>query len=196
MAKRAAGQEERQAAFAELKRGLERATHLVQQLLTLARQESGVAERARQPVDLVQLAHDVVADFALNAHVRQIDLGIGSEMPAVIEGDPDTLRIMLNNLVDNALRYTEAGGRIDVSVQADADAVALIVEDSGPGIPEADLERVFDRFYRADGGLVKGSGLGLAIVRRIAQTHGGQASVCNTAHGLRACVRFSGARNS
>lgn len=190
LAERAADSGERQAAFADLKRGLERAIHLVQQLLTLARQEPGVYERTRQPVDLVQLAHSVVADFALQADARRVDLGIGSETPATIEGDADALRIMLNNLVDNALHYTPAGGRIDVSVQADADAFSLSVEDSGPGIPEADLPRVFDRFYRADGGQVKGSGLGLAIVRQIAQAHGAEAAVSNTGHGLRACVRF------
>ncbi len=192
LAERAAGDAERQAAFADLKRGLERAIHLVQQLLTLARQEPGVYEAAQQAVDLVQLVHSVIADFALSADARRIDLGIGGETPAVVEGDAGALRIMLNNLVDNALRYTPEGGRIDVSVQADADACSIIVEDSGPGIPEADLARVFDRFYRAggDGDQVEGSGLGLAIVRQIAQAHGAEASLSNTGHGVRACVRF------
>lgn len=190
LAERAASAEERQVAFADLKRGLERAIHLVQQLLTLARQEPGVSEPAHRPVDLALLAHSVVADFALHAVTRRIDLGIGSEAPAVVDGDADDLRIMLNNLVDNALHYTPEGGRIDVSVLAAADAFSIIVQDSGPGIPEDDLTRVFDRFYRADGGQVKGSGLGLAIVRQIAQAHGAEVMLRNSGHGLCASVRF------
>ena len=133
LAERASGETERQAAFADLKRGLERAIHLVQQLLTLARQEPGVSERVRQPVDLVLLAHSVIADFALSADTRRIDLGIGSETPATVQGDADALRIMLNNLVDNALHYTPEGGRIDLAVEADADAFSIVVQDSGPG---------------------------------------------------------------
>jgi two-component system OmpR family sensor kinase len=190
LAERAATPAERQETFADLKRGLERAIHLVQQLLTLARQEPGVLEQPPQLVDLVQLAHNVVADFALKADARHIDLGIGRETPAVVKGNSDALRILLNNLVDNALRYTPPHGRVDVSVQAEAGAVALIVEDTGPGIPELELERVFDRFYRADSGSANGSGLGLAIVRQIALSHGAEASAANTGHGLRVCVRF------
>jgi len=194
LAERAADADERQAAFADLKRGLERAIHLVQQLLTLARQEPGVYEAARQLVDLRRLAHSVVGDFALAADARGIDLGIAdaaapTDAPADIEGDADALRILANNLVDNALRHTPAGGRIDLSVRADAEAVTLIVEDSGPGIAPADLERVFDRFYRA-GGQGGGSGLGLAIVRQIAAAHDAEATLENTGHGLRARVRF------
>lgn len=185
-----AGAAERPAAFADLKRGLERATHLVQQLLTLARQEPGVYERVRQPVDLVQLAHSVIADFAWHADARRIDLGIGAETPAAIVGDAEALRILLNNLVDNAVRHTPEGGRIDVSVAADARSCSLIVEDSGPGIPEAEQERVFDRFYRADGDQTKGSGLGLAIVREIALAHGATVTLGNHGRGLRVLVRF------
>ncbi len=190
LAERASDATERQAAFADLKRGLERAIHLVQQLLTLARQEPGVSERVRQPVDLVLLAHSVIADFALSADTRRIDLGIGSETPATVQGDADALRIMLNNLVDNALHYTPEGGRIDLAVEADADAFSIVVQDSGPGIAEAELTRVFDRFYQAGDTPAKGSGLGLAIVRQIAVAHGAQATLSNTGHGLRACVRF------
>ena len=156
LAERASDATERQVAFADLKHGLERAIRLVQQLLTLARQEPGVSERVRQPVDLVLLAHSVIADFALSADTRRIDLGIGSETPATVQGDADALRIMLNNLVDNALHYTPEGGRIDVAVEADADTVSIVVQDSGPGIPEAELTRVFDRFYQAGGAQAKG----------------------------------------
>ena len=100
------------------------------------------------------------------------DLGFeGSETPVEINGNPLLLAELLNNLVDNALRYTPRGGHITVRVQAQGDQGVLEVEDSGPGIAPEERERVFDRFYRVLGTLSDGSGLGLAIVREIAQKH-------------------------
>jgi signal transduction histidine kinase len=90
----------------------------------------------------------------------------------VLSGDPDALRTLISNLVDNAIRYTPAGGRVDVALADDAGRTALTVRDSGPGIAIEDRERVFDRFYRGSGaGGIRGSGLGLAIVKRIAERH-------------------------
>jgi two-component system OmpR family sensor kinase len=193
LAERAAGEGERQAAFGDLKQGLERATHLLQQLLTLARQEPGAFEQAHAELDLRALLHSVVGDFALAAHARQVDLGISSETPASVSGNADALRILFNNLIDNALQYSPAGSSIDVSLAADAAGVTVTVQDGGPGIPEADLERVFDRFYRAaeSQSQTRGSGLGLAIVRQIADAHRASVSLKNTGHGLRASVRFT-----
>jgi two-component system OmpR family sensor kinase len=96
-----------------------------------------------------------------------------------VRGDADALATLLSNLVDNALRYTPQGGRVDVGVAIDSGRAMLSVRDSGPGIPEADRERVFDRFVRGSvtAGAVRGSGLGLSIVKRIAERHGAHITV-------------------
>jgi two-component system OmpR family sensor kinase len=192
LAERATDENERQAAFGDLKQGLERATHLLQQLLTLARQEPGAFDQAHAELDLRALLHSVIGDFALAAHERQVDLGISTETPASVTGNADALRILFNNLIDNALQYSPAGSTIDVSLAAGAAGVTVAVQDGGPGIPEADLERVFDRFYRAadSQSQTRGSGLGLAIVKQIADAHQASVSLQNTGHGLLASVRF------
>ena len=180
IAERAGTDAERRAALAELKAGLARATHLVEQLLTLAREEPGVAERPFAPVNLVELARSVVGDHAAIAAARGVDLGIAGEHAEsaadriVVNGDAAGLRALLSNLVDNAVRYAPAGGRVDVGLDKEGQDVVLAVRDSGPGIPASERGRVFDRFYRvpAPGATdVSGSGLGLAIVKRIAERH-------------------------
>lgn len=163
--------EEREAAFDDLQRGVSRAIHLVAQLLTLARQEPEVSQRPLQPVDLSEIARLVVAEQTPSAMARHIDLGIGDAFQSVIQGDPEGLRVMLGNLVDNAIRYSPAGGRVDVAVTHEDHRALLTVVDEGPGIPVADRGRVFDRFFRGTELDVPGSGLGLAIVKSIAERH-------------------------
>ena len=182
LAERATTEAERRAALGELRSGLDRANHLVGQLLTLAREEPGVIDRPLARVDLAALAREVVADAAAQAAARGIDLGItgapaggdaSEAAAALVTGDAVSLRTLLSNLVDNALRYTPAGGRIDIGSAGDNGATLLSVRDAGPGIPVAEHARVFDRFYRAPGAAgVPGSGLGLAIVKSIADRHG------------------------
>jgi len=173
LAERATTDVERAAALTELKGGLERATRLVEQLLTLAREEPGVSALAPSTVDLSVSAREVIADLAPLAGAKGIDLGLSATPSSTVSGDPDALRTLISNLVDNAIRYTPAGGRVDVALAEDARAVVLTVRDSGPGIPPEDRERVFDRFYRGGGaGAIRGSGLGLAIVKQIAERHG------------------------
>jgi two-component system OmpR family sensor kinase len=187
---RATDEEERAAALVELKQGFERATHLVQQLLTLARQEPGSARKEKLEVDLEALARAVVAELVPVAQDRKIDLGIAASVPAEVRGDADALRAMLGNIVENAIKYTPEGGTVDVSVSADG-GPCFIVQDSGPGIPEDQLARVFDRFYRVPGTAVRGSGLGLAIAKEVADAHGATIALRNTGHGLRAEIVFS-----
>ena len=163
--------EEREAAFDDLQRGVSRAIHLVAQLLTLARQEPEVSQRALEPVDLSESARLVVAEQTQLASARQVDLGISDEVRSVVHGDPEALRVMLGNLVDNAIRYSPAGGRVDVAVTHADHRALLTVVDEGPGIPVADRGRVFDRFFRGTELDVPGSGLGLAIVKSIADRH-------------------------
>lgn len=183
LAERADNTEARQIAFANLKSGLARANHLVQQLLTLARQEPGAFPQAQGPVPLDQLAASTVADFSLQAGKLGIDLGIAITEPVTVAGQTDSLRILLGNLIDNALRYTPAPGRIDVSISQTEQGAALLVADSGPGIPADELPRVLDRFYRVAGSKTEGSGLGLAIVQQIATAHHAKLELANRPEG-------------
>ncbi len=189
---------QREAAFDELDRGIARSTHLVAQLLQMARLNA--QEHPREPVAVRcdRLAAEVVAAFSAQAEAHGTDLGLAHSDPATVIADPMDLRVLLDNLVDNALRHTPCGSRVDLRVEHDAASrtVRLIVDDDGPGIPEADRERVLERFVRlhtpqapAD---TQGSGLGLAIVARIADRNGGRLALDRSpSGGLRVCIRFS-----
>lgn len=173
LAERAKTDEQRTAAFAKLHDRLDRSTHLVQQLLTLARHEPQMEAQDFRDVDFQKLAQQVVADQAPLAESQGIDLGVEtSAMATAVKGDADGLRIMLGNLVNNAIRYTPSNGRVDVIVLMQEGHPTLRVRDTGPGIPSDERSRVFDRFYRREGTGVSGSGLGLAIVKNIADHHG------------------------
>ena len=172
LVERAAGDTERGAALDELKRGLQRTGHTVQQLLTLARLEPGAVSIPSVRVELATLAREAVVEQTRVAEARDIDLGLAEvDSRAVVMGDAEALRILLSNLLANALRYTPRGGRVDVSCRMRDGQPVLEIADTGPGIPEAERERVFDRFYRRPGEQESGSGLGLAIVRAIADRH-------------------------
>lgn len=170
---RAADPEARKVAVSRLTAGIDRATRLVEQLLVLARQEASAANGAvTRPVDLAELARRTVGDLVGLAAAKEVDLGLQHADPVTIEGQPDALHILLRNLVENAVKYTPNGGTVDIAVRAEKDAATIIVEDSGPGIPPEERERVFDRFYRVAGSEAAGSGLGLAIIKAIAERHG------------------------
>ena len=191
LAERADSPEERLAAFQDLKHGLERAMHLVHQLLTLARQEPGVRQHVE--LDLTALVQGVIADMSPLAMHRNIDLGMTETVAVSVRGDADALRILFNNLLVNAVHYSAPGTTVDVAMQALAGSVVVTIQDNGPGIPAEHMERVFDRFYRAADAqtqAVVGSGLGLAIVRQIADLHGINVQLENTHPGLRVTVRF------
>ncbi|NMG73232.1 sensor histidine kinase [Aromatoleum diolicum] len=150
----------------------ERASHLINQLLSLARAEASFEKLyAVEQVDLRPLVRDVAQDLFPRAQEKDIDLGVeGTSEPLIVEGNPVLLREMIKNLVDNAIKYTPAGGRVTARTRH-AGAPIFEVEDTGVGIPEADRERVFERFYRVLGSGEDGSGLGLPIVREIAELH-------------------------
>ncbi len=157
--------------------GIERATRLVEQLLVLARQEGGQQELRLEPVNLSELVRRTLGDMAALAQARQIDLGLHYADEVMVSGQSDALIILLRNLVDNAIKYTPSGGTVDIDLRrvpgkgAAAGRILLSVEDSGPGIPPEERERVFSRFYRVPGSPAGGSGLGLAIIRSIAERH-------------------------
>jgi two-component system OmpR family sensor kinase len=191
VAERATDQAERSAALSSLKQGVERASHVVQQLLTLAREED---QPASEPgaVRLDELARDVIAQYTPLAQSRRVDLGLAKSEAVTVAGAAAALRTLLSNLVDNAVRYTPAPGRVDVAVFRDGPQAALEVSDSGPGIPPEDRTRVFDRFYRRAGEASDGSGLGLAIVKQIVTRHGGTIALedAGGAGGLKVAVRL------
>jgi two-component system OmpR family sensor kinase len=168
---RAANEAERNDAMEKLSAGMQRAIRLVEQMLSLARQEPRV-EPIHVAAPLADIAREVVAELVPLADAKQIDLGISNSQPAIVLGDPDALRTLTRNLVDNAVRYTPAGGRVDVSVENGGGQVLLKVIDNGPGIPPEERSRVLDRFYRRPGTSPPGSGLGMAIVKAIADAHG------------------------
>jgi two-component system OmpR family sensor kinase len=165
---------------ARLDAGIDRATRLVDQLLALARQQDQAGTGVR-PVVLAELVAQALAEAAPAAQQRGVDLGLVDANTAAdataVPGDAGALGVLLRNLLDNAVKYTPPGGRIDIAVEAEPGALCLRVEDSGPGIPEAERERVLDRFYRVPGTDAAGSGLGLAIVKAIADAHGAALSL-------------------
>jgi two-component system, OmpR family, sensor kinase len=190
-AERAQDDGQRQSAIQELRAGIERSISLVEQLLALAGQE-GPALAVQETVDLEQLAREAVSELLPRAHAKHLDLGLVSKDALQVTSTREPLRLILRNLLDNAIKYTPAGGRIDIALGRDADGVWLAVDDSGPGIPEAERERVFDRFYRLAGTDTPGSGLGLAIVKTVAERLGAKVSLGRspTLAGLRVVVRF------
>ncbi|SAK52785.1 sensor kinase [Caballeronia catudaia] len=186
----------RREALADLNEGIARATRLAEQLLALARSEpDGKAVETR--VDLKELLEECVRGYVLVAQERGVDLGIEAGESAIVNGDPDSLRVMFNNLIDNATKYTPKGGKVDVCLTLKDGRPVVEIADTGPGIPAEERERVFDRFYRVGESAnrprtdVAGSGLGLAIVRRIAVQHGASVSLGESeAGGLKVAVRF------
>jgi two-component system, OmpR family, sensor kinase len=171
-------QEDLEARIAELKSGIQRASHLVGQLLHMARY--GAEKRTiRANLDLGELVKSCIGDFIPIAEKRRIDLGMIHDEPALIWANAGDLRILFNNLLDNAIRYTPEGGRIDVSVVVANRRASVEILDNGPGIPEPLLPRVFDRFFRVGGHEIEGSGIGLAIVNAIASQESAEIRLSN-----------------
>jgi two-component system OmpR family sensor kinase len=171
----AAAQDEaqRRAAIEQLTRGVDRASHLVAQLLTLARLEPSARVEVRERIDLRDLAQRCLVDQVGAASAREIQLGLSGNGPAWVDGDGEALHAMLDNLVGNAIKYAPRGSAVEVSVGIDGGDVLLALRDQGPGIAPEERERVFGRFHRLAKAGVPGSGLGLAIVAAVVRAHGG-----------------------
>ncbi|OFJ46758.1 hypothetical protein BA896_019195 [Janthinobacterium lividum] len=196
VAERAGSEEERRVALARLHERLDRSTHLVRQLLSLARHETALVPSQLQIVDLRQLLEAAVADHSALADSRAIDLGVlesaSASRPVQVQADPDGLQVLLNNLIDNALRYTQQGGRVDLQAALEEGRPVLRVSDNGPGVPRQHHARLFDRFFRPDGNDAWGCGLGLSIVRHIAEHHQADIALSDAqaGRGLQVTVRF------
>ena len=185
---------EAQATLQQLHTAADHAARLVNQLLTLARAEPGSHRSVmRERVNLAALARETTGEWVPRSLNRGIDLGFDdTSTDATISADPFLVRELLNNLIDNAINYTPAGGHITVRVTTDDDKPSLEVEDNGCGIHKDEREQVFERFYRSAGGSPEGCGLGLAIVREIAQGHGATATILSGANhrGTRVVIAF------
>jgi len=170
---------------------VERAIHLVEQLLALARSEPQDASPGFDTVDLSAAAAEGISDAHELALSRHIELGLDATPNLKIHGDREALRVLVRNLVDNAVRYTPPHGSVQVRCRSTPDEAVLEVTDTGPGIASADRERVFDRFYRRAAAQESGTGLGLAIVKAIAERHGARVALSEApGGGLRATLSF------
>ncbi len=193
LAERAPDDAQRAHAHETLRAGIERATHLVAQLLTLAREDPDAPIDTSAQVDLSALACKTLLDFDAAAHAKGVALVARIDDGVLARGNDAALRVLVGNLVGNALRYTAAGSVTVRAYRRGEDAV-LEVEDTGPGIPKEERERVFDRFFRGEDAPSGGAGLGLAIVRRIAQRHGARVGLLDApGGGLLARVAFQAA---
>ena len=178
-------------ARAQLGAAIERATHLVEQLLTLARSEPQETAIKFEPVALAQIAAEAITDCHAMALDRNIELSLDAEPGLKVRADREALRAMLRNIIDNAVRYTPPGGSVAVRTLTKSERALVEIVDTGPGIAPAERERIFDRFYRRPGTAAPGTGLGLAIVKAIAERHGAQVLLEEAAGGgLRVTVEF------
>ncbi len=188
---RATDAAERTSALAELQQGIDRTQHLVERLLQLSRVAPEAPHPPFVPVDLVALVRDTVSRFSAQSESAGIDLGATSQAAPCVQGDAHQLSVLLDNLVENALRQVPRGGRIDVAAMLVEGHPALVVTDNGPGIPAGERERVFDRFARGTDARGFGSGLGLAIVKAVADSHDAQVQLSDApGGGLQVRVRF------
>jgi two-component system OmpR family sensor kinase/two-component system sensor histidine kinase QseC len=169
--------------------GVERAIHMVEQLLTLARSDAALSAQQATQVNLSETARLAIADCHALAVTRSIELSLDSPLEVFLTGDAEGLRILIRNLVDYAVRYTPVGGRVQVRISQAP--VCIEVQDNGPGIPAGERSRAFDRFYRLNSSQSSGTGLGLAIVRTIAARHHAEVALEEAkGGGLVARVRF------
>lgn len=187
--------------FERIKGRLDRMIHLVHQLLILAREDAPRADQF-EVVSLRGLAERAVADASFLAEARKIDLGLDFADPSMTDDPYDIhaeaagIEVLLNNVIDNAIRYTPEHGKVDVILARTGTEVSVTVVDSGPGICEHELDRVCDRFYRSAGTKEQGSGLGLAIAARIADRHNATLCLKNNNHRPGLSVALSGLRSA
>ncbi len=181
----------RRQALGDLDAGIERAARLVDQLLTLARSEPQARPAALARLDLARLVAEVAAEVQPIAAAREATIRVDAAAPVELSGDASGLRSLVRNLLDNALRHTPRGSRIELAVTGDAREAWLRVDDDGPGIPVGERERVFDRFHGRNAGGDAGSGLGLSIVKAVVDRHEGSIDLAQSPlGGLRVTVRL------
>ena len=191
-AKRLPGDSRMTEMLEKIESGVDRLTHLANKLLTLAKAEPQMGSENHQAVDLNFIASEMTAEFVAEALPKGTELTfVGSERPAMVYGELTDLAELTSNLIENAVIYTQEGGNVTVRV-SNGDAVRLMVQDNGPGIPLEEREKVFERFYRVLGTASPGSGLGLPIVKEIATAHKATVAItdCPSGKGTTVTVTF------
>jgi two-component system OmpR family sensor kinase len=173
----------------QLQRGLIRSQNLLEQLLSLARQQSDIID-ARTRISLLTALKELLVDFLPLAAQKNIDLGVIYPEEVWVYAAMQDIQTLLRNAISNAIRYTPIGGRVDIRIYAIAPFALIEIIDSGAGMPEAELTRVFDPFYRAIGQVEIGSGLGLTIIQEIARRYGGQVTLKNLEHASGLSFKF------
>jgi len=180
-------------AMAELQGGISRTLNLAQGLLTLARHDSQAGLHYRGTFDLSSAVRDSVSIHIPLAQEKRLTMHTQGLAAAVVRGDLEAVAVLSSTLIDNAVKYSDYGGNVRIGIHVEDTRTELRIEDSGPGIPDAERERVFDRFYRRSDALVSGNGLGLAIAKEIATRCGALIALGSSADlgGLKASVYFS-----
>ena len=189
---RAGDADTRRLAEQRLAAGIDRATRLVEQLLSMARHESAAGQAPSEAVDLADVLRQALSEMLPQANAKSISIDLDGAPQAWVQGQRDALALLVRNLLDNAIKYTPAGKRIHLHLQQADHEAALLIDDEGPGIAREERERVFDRFYRVEGNAQHGSGLGLPIARAFAEGHGASIELLDTptGEGLRVKVVF------
>ena len=178
--------------------GCDRTTHMVEQMLTLARLEPDAVSFQPTPVELAPVLKTTISDLAPAALAQQIDIELRHEQRVAVAGDAGLLGVLFRNLIDNAIRYSPASATVDVDMVITDSEAGIVITDAGPGIPADQREHVGRRFYRAPGTQASGSGLGLSIVQRILDLHGGtiRLETPDTGVGLQVTVALPRVRNA
>jgi two-component system sensor histidine kinase QseC len=171
LASRATNKEDRKKAIADILLGNERTTHLVNQLLALARLEPDSSSLEFIPHDLCQIVREEVALLAPSAQTKEIDLSVCESEKIIANVDDTSIRLLIRNLLTNAISYTQRGGKVRAKLSESDRQCHLVIEDNGPGIPLGERDRVFERFYRIKSHGTPGCGIGLSIVMRVAELH-------------------------
>lgn len=171
---------------------VDRTTHLVEQLLILARLEPELQKQEFKDIDLNALIIDECVLLSPLAVKKSIELSFDDSQQASMRGNETALRLLIQNLLTNAIAYTPAGGKVEIRLSSDDDTTSMIVEDNGPGIPEQERKRVMERFYRAENHEIAGCGIGLSIVDRVVEIHQGSLQLAEpeSGHGLKVIVTF------
>ncbi len=192
LAKNAKNQQEKNESLDHIIQGVDRTTHLVEQLLDLARLEPELLINDFTEVDLSTLIIEECALLSPLALDKKIDISFDESQIDHINGHESSLRLLVRNLLTNAISYTPTGGEINIKLCRQNQHTILTIEDNGPGISEKDLQHVTERFYRAENHSAPGCGIGLSIVDRVVQMHQGTLQLCqaDSDHGLKVIIQF------
>jgi two-component system sensor histidine kinase QseC len=192
LARSAKNQQQQNESLDQVIHSVDRTTHLVEQLLTLARLEPELLARDFTEIDLTALIIEESALLSPLAIDKNIEIAFNETPGMPIHGNDSSLRLLIRNLLTNAIAYTPANGSINISLTQKKKQTILIVEDNGPGISEEDRKRVLERFYRAENHQVSGCGIGLSIVDRVVQMHCGRLQLCQAdgGQGLKVIIQF------